>query len=66
MSAISLFATLTPYTGDEKFLTGPSPRTKAVWAKLQPYFKEETKKVFSPPAVRTHSNYNLGGKTRTV
>ena len=34
----------TPYSGDEKFLTGPSKRTKAVWEKLQPYFKEERKK----------------------
>ena len=33
-----------PYAGDEKFLTGASPRTKAVWAKLQPYFAEERKK----------------------
>ena len=35
---------VTPYAGDEKFLAGPSKRTKAVWAKLQPYFKEEQKK----------------------
>ena len=35
---------VTPYTGDEKFLAAPSKRTKAVWAKLQPYFKEEQKK----------------------
>src|ERR1700745_2313001 len=34
----------TPYDGDEKFLASPSKRTKAVWAKLQPYFKEEQKK----------------------
>jgi formate C-acetyltransferase len=34
----------TPYKGDEKFLAGPSKRTQAVWAKLQPYFKEEQKK----------------------
>src|SRR4029079_5877463 len=33
-----------PYLGDDKFLAGPSKRTKAVWAKLQPYFKEEQKK----------------------
>jgi formate C-acetyltransferase len=32
-----------PYTGDEKFLVGPTKRTKAVWDKLQPYFKEERK-----------------------
>ena len=35
---------VTPYTGDEKFLTGPSKRTLAVWQKLQPYFKDEQKK----------------------
>lgn len=34
----------TPYAGDEAFLAGPSQRTKAVWAKLQPYFAEERKK----------------------
>jgi formate C-acetyltransferase len=34
----------TPYLGDEKFLAGPSKRTLAVWAKLQPYFKDEQKK----------------------
>jgi formate C-acetyltransferase len=34
----------TPYAGDEKFLAGPSKRTKAVWAKLQPYFRDEQKK----------------------
>jgi len=33
-----------PYTGDEKFLVEPTKRTKAVWEKLQPYFKEERKK----------------------
>ena len=35
---------VTPYEGDEKFLVAPSERTKAVWAKLQPYFEEEQKK----------------------
>ena len=35
---------VTPYAGDQKFLAGPSKRTKAVWAKLQPYFKDEQKK----------------------
>ncbi|MGN6750647.1 MAG: pyruvate formate lyase family protein, partial [Xanthobacteraceae bacterium] len=34
----------TAYSGDEKFLSGPSKRTKAVWEKLQPYFKDEQKK----------------------
>src|SRR3954462_5347000 len=34
----------TPYSGDGKFLAGPTARTKPVWAKLQPYFKEEQKK----------------------
>ncbi|ANW01169.1 formate C-acetyltransferase [Bradyrhizobium icense] len=35
---------VTSYSGDEKFLAGPSQHTKAVWAKLQPYFAEERKK----------------------
>jgi len=35
---------VTPYDGDEKFLTGSTARTKAVWEKLQPYFKDEQKK----------------------
>src|SRR5690348_3830453 len=34
----------TPYSGDEKFLAGASKRTKAVWDKLQPYFRDEQKK----------------------
>jgi formate C-acetyltransferase len=34
----------TPYSGDEKFLAGPSQRTMAVWQKLQPYFEQERKK----------------------
>lgn len=35
---------VTPYSGNEDFLAGPSRRTKAVWAKLQPYFADERKK----------------------
>jgi formate C-acetyltransferase len=35
---------VTPYSGGEDFLAGASQRTKAVWAKLQPYFAEERKK----------------------
>jgi formate C-acetyltransferase len=35
---------VTPYAADEKFLVGPSKRTKAVWEKLQPYFQAERKK----------------------
>jgi formate C-acetyltransferase len=35
---------VTPYSGNEDFLAGPSQRTKAVWAKLQPYFADERKK----------------------
>ena len=34
---------VTSYVGDEKFLAGPSKRTKAVWEKLQPYFEKERK-----------------------
>lgn len=35
---------VTPYDGDETFLAGPTQSTRAIWAKLQPYFKEEQKK----------------------
>src|SRR3984885_5113312 len=35
---------VTPYHGNDDFLAAPSRRTKAVWAKLQPYFEEERKK----------------------
>jgi formate C-acetyltransferase len=35
---------VTPYTGNEHFLTASSQRTKAVWAKLQPFFADERKK----------------------
>ena len=35
---------VTPYEGDETFLAGPSKRTQAVWAVLQPYFREEAEK----------------------
>src|SRR3954469_5029462 len=35
---------VTPYSGDEAFLVGATDRTKAVWEKLQPYFREEAKK----------------------
>ena len=48
---------VTPYLGDETFLAEPSKRTKAVWAKLQPYFKEEQKKGVL--AVDAHSPSSL-------
>jgi formate C-acetyltransferase len=35
---------VTGYEGNEAFLVGPSPRTQAVWEKLQPYFTEERHK----------------------
>jgi formate C-acetyltransferase len=35
---------VTPYLGNEEFLVGPTERTKAVWAKLQPYFQKERQK----------------------
>ena len=45
----------TPYLGDEKFLSGPSKRTKAVWEKLQPYFRDERKKGVLAVDTRTPS-----------
>jgi formate C-acetyltransferase len=35
---------VTPYYGDGSFLVGPTPRTQALWAKLQAMFVEERKK----------------------
>jgi formate C-acetyltransferase len=35
---------VTAYEGDDKFLAAPSDRTKAVWARLQPYFEAERRK----------------------
>jgi formate C-acetyltransferase len=35
---------VTPYGGNESFLAGSTARTKAVWAKLQPYFQREREK----------------------
>jgi hypothetical protein len=35
---------VTPYEGDEGFLAAPTARTKAVWEKLRPYFRDEQKK----------------------
>ncbi len=46
---------VTPYAGDESFLAGSSARTKAVWAKLEPYFQEERKKGVLAVDARTPS-----------
>ena len=46
---------VTPYNGNEDFLAAPSRRTKAVWAKLQPYFAEERKKGVLAVDVKTPS-----------
>ena len=35
---------MTPYYGDGTFLAGPTPRTQAIWAKLQAMFIEERAK----------------------
>jgi len=56
-----LVRNLTPYDGDESFLTGPSARTMAVWQKLQPYFEEERHKgvldvdAATPSTVTAHA-----------
>ena len=61
---------VTPYDGDEKFLAGPTERTKAVWAKLQPYFKEEQKKgvlavdTKTPSTLLAHSRAISTRKTK--
>src|SRR6478735_10098599 len=45
-----------PYEGDEAFLTTPSELTKSVWAKLEPYFKEEIQKGVLDVDVKTPSS----------
>ncbi|HET6408225.1 MAG TPA: pyruvate formate lyase family protein, partial [Chthoniobacteraceae bacterium] len=52
---------VTPYTGDEEFLVGPTARTKAVWEKLQPYFKEELKKGVLDVDAKTPSSLTSHG-----
>ncbi len=44
MSAISSSATSRPIPATRSFWSGRRKRTKAVWAKLQPYFQDERKK----------------------
>ncbi|NPT56099.1 formate C-acetyltransferase [Paraburkholderia sp. 5N] len=39
-----IVANVRSYEGDCAFLSGPTDRTKAVWAVLQPYFREEAHK----------------------
>ena len=51
-----IVSNVTPYDGDEKFMAGPTERTKAVWAKLQQYFKEEQKKGVLAVDAKTPSN----------
>ena len=45
----------TSYQGDDTFLAGPSKRTKAVWDKLQPYFRDEQKNGVLDVDARTPS-----------
>ncbi|MBB2747228.1 pyruvate formate lyase family protein [Microbispora sp. NBRC 16548] len=37
-------ANYTPYEGDESFLTGPTERTRAVWAEVSDLFPEERRR----------------------
>jgi formate C-acetyltransferase len=46
---------VTPYGGDGTFLVGPSKRTRAVWAKLQPCFQDERTKGVLAVDARTPS-----------
>jgi len=50
-----IVSNVTPYSGDDKFLSGSSKRTKAVWEKLQPYFKQEREKGVLAVDARTPS-----------
>jgi pyruvate-formate lyase len=61
---------VTPYTGNESFLVGPSARTTSVWEKLQPYFTEERRNgvldvdAATPSTVLAHGPVTLIGTTR--
>ena len=63
---------VTPYIGDEKFLVGPTKRTKDVWAKLQPFFKEEQKKgvlavdTKSPSTMLAHKAGYIDRENETI
>jgi formate C-acetyltransferase len=50
-----IICNVTPYDGDASFLVAPSAKTKAVWAKLQPYFQDERKKGVLAVDARTPS-----------
>ena len=56
-----IFSNVTPYTGDEAFLVGPTARTSAVWEKLQPYFSEEVKKGVLDVDAKTPSSLTSHG-----
>jgi len=56
---------VTPYNGNEDFLAGPSQRTKAVWAKLQPYFAEERTKGVLAVDAKTPSTLLSIAKTKS-
>src|SRR5687767_6942849 len=47
---------ITSYDGDDSFLREPSERTKAVWAKLEPFFQEERRKGVLDVDVKTPSS----------
>ena len=61
----------TLYTGDEKFLVGPSKRTAAIWAKLQPYFQRERKEgvlavdAATPSALLAHKPGYITSTTKS-
>jgi formate C-acetyltransferase len=63
---------VTPYEGDEAFLAQPSERTKAVWAKLQPYFEEEQKKgvldvdAATPSSVLAHAPGHIDRENEVI
>src|SRR5262249_16921310 len=56
-----ILGNVAPYLGDESFLVGPTERTKAVWAVLQPQLREEAKTgvldvdVTTPSTLTSHA-----------
>src|SRR5258708_25241173 len=57
-----IVANATPYDGDESFLAGPTARTKAVWAKLQPYLDRKSTRLNSSHQIISYAVFCLKKK----
>ena len=53
----------TPYTGDDSFLTGPTPRTTAIWQTLAGMFPQERAKGIYDVDAHTPSSIRRSGSS---